>query len=224
MPASTNQLSRTVNGRRPPPVWAWVVLAALILAGATLLILAPEEATIGRGIKIVYVHVALIWTGMLGLVVTGALGFALLASGRRPLHRWMTTLGWVSLVMFAAGVGTSLIAEIVNWGGIAWREPRTATNLNLLAFAAIIQIANSWLSRARLEGALNTIVAVAVLWTTITTELQLHPDNPIGSSSSGTIQFAFYGLFLVASLIGVWWVLYLMRPVAAGQDQAAAGE
>lgn len=217
-------MSEAADGHRQPSVWAWIILGGLILAGAALLIFSPEEATIGRGIKIVYVHVALIWTGMLGLIVTGVLGLALLARGRPPLHRWMTTLGRVSLVMFAAGVGTSLIAEIVNWGGIAWREPRTAANLNLLAFAAIIQIANSWLSRPRLEGALNAVVAAAVLWTTITTELQLHPDNPIGSSSSGTIQFAFYGLFLVSSLIGVWWVLYLVRPSAGGRDQSALGE
>jgi hypothetical protein len=224
VPATSQQMSRTVTGRRQLPAWAWAILGLLILAGAALLIFAPEEATIGQGIKIVYVHVALIWTGMLGLILTGALGLTLLVSGRPKLYSWMTTLGRVSLIMFAAGVGTSLIAEIVNWGGIAWREPRTAANLNLLAFAAVIQIANSWLSHPRLEGALNTIVAAAVVWTTITTELQLHPDNPIGSSSSGMIQFTFYGLFLVSSLIAVWWVLYLVRPSAAHRDQAAGVE
>ena len=34
----------------------------LIIAG--LLVIAPEEKTLGTGIKVVYVHVAMIWTGM----------------------------------------------------------------------------------------------------------------------------------------------------------------
>ena len=43
---------------------------------ALLLWLAPAEQTLGSGITSVYVHVALTWTGMTGLIIAAVLGLA----------------------------------------------------------------------------------------------------------------------------------------------------
>ena len=192
---------------------AWAILGVIVLAAAALLLLAPAEATIGDGIRFVYIHVALIWAGMLLLIVAGLLGMIVLLGGRPGPAGWMQIVAWVALGFFAAGVITSLAAEIVNWGGIAWREPRTAANLNLLAVVVIVQVVSSWLPKSwaatlRLQGALNLLLAVAVVWTTITTELQLHPANAVGDATSRAIQLTFYGLFLLCLLAAVWLILY----------------
>jgi hypothetical protein len=130
----------------------------------------------------------------------------------------------VSLVVFALGVGASLIAEVVNWGGIAWNEPRTAANLNLLALAVIIQVIVSWLHRPRLQGVLHLAVAGAILWTTITTELQLHPSAAVSSSPSNNIRFTFYGLTLCCLLFSAW-VIYFVQtrrsPPAGAADHSS---
>ena len=192
----------------------WLPLGVITLAAAALLLLAPAEATIGDGIRIVYVHVALIWTGMLVLTVAGLLGLVVLLTGRSVVAEWMQIVAWVGLGFFAAGVLTSLAAEIVNWGGIAWREPRTAANLNLLALAVIVQVTSTWLpdrwaASGRLQGLLNLFLAAAVVWTTITTEVQLHPANAVGDATSRTIQLTFYGLFLLSLSAAIWLVLVL---------------
>jgi hypothetical protein len=183
---------------------------AILLSIAILLILlAPAEATIGDGIRIVAIHVSLIWTGMLGLVLTGIMGLVIVAWPDERLLSWMESTARVSLVVYALGVGTSLIAEIINWGGIAWNEPRTAANLNLLALAIIIQVIVSWLHRPRLQGVLHLAVAGAILWTTVTTELQLHPSGAVSSSPSGNIRFTFYALTLCCLLFSAWVICFI---------------
>lgn len=147
---------------------------------------------------------------MLGLLVTGGLGAILLVSPRGRLQRWMTAIGRVSLFVYAAGVGTSLIAEQINWGGIAWQEPRTSANLNLLALAVIVQVVNSWLESRRLSALLNIFVASAVVYMSLTTPLQLHPSDPIRTSSSTEIQLTFYGLFLLY-LAGAGWLVWFIQ-------------
>ena len=52
----------------------WWGLGAIGVVTAVLLLIAPEEATLGAGIRSVYVHVALIWVGLAGFVVAGLLG------------------------------------------------------------------------------------------------------------------------------------------------------
>ena len=192
----------------------WLPLAVIALAAVVILLLAPAEATIGDGIRIVYVHVALIWTGMLVLIFAGALGLIVLFTGRSMQAEWMQVVAWVGLAFFAAGVITSLASEIINWGGIAWREPRTAANLNLLALAVIVQVVNTllpdnWAFRGRLQGALNIILATVVIWTTMTTEVQLHPANAVGNATSRAIQLTFYSLTLLCLTAAIWLVLFV---------------
>lgn len=187
---------------------AWIIPLLILAATVILLSRAPSEATIGGGIHIVYIHVAFIWTGMAGLLVAALLGLVVVATNRPAVHGWMATTAWVSLAFFAVGVGTSLIAEQVNWGGIAWREPRTFANLNLLALATILIVGGSLAGRPRIQAGLYLALAVALIWITATTELQLHPAGAVSSSTSGAIQFTFYGLFALCLLAGSWLVWF----------------
>jgi hypothetical protein len=156
---------------------------------------------------------------MLLLLVAGLLGLLVLPGRPSPLAQWMQIIALVGTTVFAAGVITSLAAEIVNWGGIAWQEPRTAANLNLLAVAVIVQVANSWLANRRLRGVLNLLLAAVVIWTTITTEVQLHPENAVGDATSQTIQLVFYGLTLLSLLAAAWLILVIRGRQLAGQRQ-----
>ena len=189
---------------------ALFAIPTLFLLAAILLTLSvPEEATLGNGIKIVAVHVALIWAGMLGLIAAGIVGTIVLIRPNQPLQLWMNDIATVALLIFALGVGTSLIAEIINWGGIAWNEPRTGANLNLLALAIVLQVGGSWFGGVRLRAATNLGLAIAVVWTTLITDVQLHPSGAVSSSSSTNIQFTFYALTLCCLIIGAWAIWFL---------------
>jgi hypothetical protein len=189
----------------------WLVLGGLITAVLFLLYLAPEEATLGTGIRTVYIHVALTWTGMAGFVLAGLLGLAVLVTANEKLERWMKTLGWTAYGFYVAGVAMSAIASRVNWGGVFWQEPRMAAAFKSLAVATIIVVANMWSPQVRVRGLLQAVIPAAVAWITYTAPLVLHPRNPIFSSEATGIQLAFIGLFLLCAAIAAWIVWRLVR-------------
>lgn len=182
----------------------------LIIAAATVLVwLAPEEKQLGQGIKSVYVHVALIWVGMAGLVAAGLIGIGVLLSASRKLSAWMETVGWVALGFYAAGVSMSILASKVNWGNVFWQEPRMKVALNMLALALIVEIFVSWVPWHRLKGFLSSLLVVILAWTTMSAPLVLHPKNAISSSSSSGIKMTFLGLSLLIAAAAAWIVWFV---------------
>lgn len=185
---------------------AILLVSALLVA--VFLVLAPTERTLGSGIRSVYLHVALIWVGMAGLFLAGLLGVAVVATGQNRLARWMEAVAWVSFLFYTLSGLVSLVAQEVNWGGIAWREPRTAAMVQLVALALIVRVLNSWLPNVRLQGLLNLLVAIALYWSSRTTTLQLHPDDAIGNSTAQGIRLSFFGLTVLLAVVGAWLTLY----------------
>lgn len=201
------------NTARVPHLWfskrntATILLVTALLVAA-FLVLAPTERTLGAGIRTVYLHVALIWVGMAGLFLAGLLGAAVAATGCRQLARWMEAVAWVSFLFYTISGLVSLVAQEVNWGGIAWREPRTAAMVQLVALALIVRVLNGWLPNVRLQGLLNLLVAAALYWSSRTTSLQLHPEDAIGSSTAQAIRLSFFGLTVLFTLVAAWLALY----------------
>lgn len=194
------------------------VLGSILLLSAVVVGMAPTERTLGDGIRVVYVHVALIWTGMLGLLLAGLLGLVLLLNPRRELARWLRPLGKVAFGFYLASSLVSLVAQQVNWGGISWNEPRTEAMLQILAAAMIVHILSAWVWDARIQGGLHALLGLFLIWSWQTTPLQLHPDNPVGTSTSATIPLVFYGLFALCALAATWLALHLRA-----QEQARSG-
>lgn len=175
-----------------------------------LLYLAPEESTLGQGIKTVYMHVALTWTGMAGFVLAGLLGLAVLVTGNRRFAAWMQTLGWVAFGFYTAGIAMSALASKVNWGNVFWQEPRMMAAFNSLAVATIIMAVNIWIPWVRIRGALQALLPVIVFWLTYSAPLLLHPRNPISTSDSLGIKLAFGGMFMLTAAIAAWvvWLVW----------------
>ena len=180
-----------------------------LLAGVVWL--SPAERTLGEGIKWVYVHVALTWTGMTGLAAAALLGLALLITGRPGWEPWTRLTGWVGLGFFAAGWLMSAIASQVNWGGVALNEPRNQVNLQVLAAGVIVVITGSWLSRPRWHGVLYPLLFGWMLWAFAATPVILHPRNPIFSSESPAFAAAFAASYAVSLLAAGALLAYLRR-------------
>ncbi len=185
------------------------VLLTLSLLAALLTIIAPVERTLGSGIRIVYLHVSLTWVGMAGLLLAGVVGLALLIWPRPTLQQWLHVISYVAFGFYVVGAVVSLIAEEVNWGAIFWHEPRTASVLQVVAVGVIVHVAGSWLPRARVQGLLHLALAGFMMWSTMRAELVLHPDNPVGLSSSGGIRLGFYGLTVLFGIAAMWLTLHL---------------
>lgn len=181
----------------------------LAVAIALLLWLAPAEKTLGTGMRSVYLHVGLIWTGIAGFTVGGLLGLLVLWRDDARLDSWAQTVGWVACGFFAAGFLSSMLASSINWGGVFLAEPRNASALMVLSVALIVQIWGSWPVWTRSKGLLRMAVVALFVWSDLTTPLVLHPDDPIRTSTSVAIQYAFLGVFVLFSLTAALLVVAL---------------
>lgn len=185
----------------------WWLLAVIILLQTIVLILAPEERTIGTGIKPVYLHVSLTWTGMVLFILTAVLGLILLFSRREGLATWHRTFYLSALVFFGAGFMISLYASFINWGGIPLQEPkfRLASNvivagvagwyLQELAKPLVLKAISSWIPLGFL------------LLGSSSPRMVLHPDNPVMNSPL-SIMSSFLAMFALALLLAAWFVWY----------------
>lgn len=185
----------------------WAVLGGLLSLAAILLLLAPLERTLGEGIRSVYLHVALTWAGMLGILFAAIPGLWSAANGKRPTIDWARTISWVALTMFALGLLMSLLAASINWGSVFWQEPRTQSALEILALGLIAQIASYWPVPVRLKGSLYILLASFMIWNVSNTPLILHPGNAARTSSSAAIRWSFIGLFALVSGAAAWVVI-----------------
>jgi len=187
----------------------WSVLGVILILALIIILFAPSEQTLGSGIKSVYVHVALTWTGMSGFFVAGAVGLVAALFSRTRLQEWAHSIAWVSLAMFGAGLVMSAWAAIINWGAMFWQEPRSNSALQLLAAGLIVQVINSWSVSYRIKGSLNFLLSLFLLWSVMSTPLVLHPGSAARSSPSSAIRFTFFSLFVLCALAATWIVVYL---------------
>ena len=185
------------------------ILAGIVLLIALILIIAPLERTLGAGIKVVYIHVALIWTGMTGILINGFIGAAVLISGNQKWQQLGQIIGWVALGFLTAGWLMSMVAAQVNWGGIFWGEPRYLALVRVLVVALIVQVLGTWPLNVRLKGLGYLFIPLFFTWLMQITPLVFHPDSPIQNANSSTIQATFLSLFALCFLGAVWGVLNL---------------
>jgi hypothetical protein len=203
----------------PERLWAsrraaLATLAGVIALMALILIVSPADRVLGSAVKIVYLHVALSRAGAAGFYAAGLAGLAALATGSERLAGWMRAAGWAGLILFVAGFLVSGVAQMASWGGIAWREPRVAGALNLLAAAVAVQVLDGWLRQARAGGLLRALLAAFQLWMALNTPNVLHPGSAISGSSSAAIQLTGAALAGLGLLLGVW-IVWQLRVRAA---------
>jgi heme exporter protein C len=192
---------------------------ALVLLAAVVVSAAPAEQTLGDSIRIVYVHVALTWAGLLGFVAAAGAGLGVLVTGRPTWVAWTQALGIVALVLFALGAGTSAIAAQFTWGGGFFAEPRSQVVLRILAVGVLVVIGGAWLPWPRVRAALVLGLVAYVAYALEVTPLTLHPRSPIASSSSAGIRAAFASLFVIFTLLGSWAAWRLQSAASRGSDR-----
>ena len=206
-----------------------VVLFALLLVWV---VLAPSESRLGNLVKLVFVHGALVWSGLLAFTLAGALGLVSLvvrhivgsivpaARKHAPiLYRGTESAGLAALIVWIAYVISSMAVTGLTWGQvIAWNEPRVqATGLILLAALVLFIVA-----RLVANGDFTAIVSVLmgiVPWVVVKQAGVIrHPVDPIGGSESAAMQ-QYYGLILL-TVVGL--TLILIAWLWAGAELKAA--
>jgi hypothetical protein len=160
-------------------------------------VLSPAESRLGNLVKLVYVHGALVWTGLLAFSVAGLLGLVALVVRRPPWYRATRAAGLGALVVWGVYVLSAMAVTGLTWGQlVAWNEPRVrATGLILVAAVVLFMVARL-VDQADFTAIVSLVMGV-VPWVLVgQADAIRHPVDPIGGSGSSAIQ-GFYWLIVV---------------------------
>lgn len=214
--------------KRVLPLLAAVMLVLLVVW----VVLAPSESRLGNLVKLVFVHGALVWTGLLAFSIAGALGLLSLVLSHlvgsvapalrlsAPVwYRGTEAAGLGALIIWLATVVSSMAVTGLTWGQlVAWNEPRVqATGLILLAALALLIVARLVANRdfTAIVGVLMGIVP----WILVQRAGVIrHPVDPIGESQSAAIQIFYLLILLTVVGLGLTLIAWLW---ARAEERAA---
>lgn len=198
-----------IIGKRVLPLLA----GALFVLLGVWIVLAPSESRLGSLVKVVFVHGALVWAGLMAFTIAGVLGLVALfvrhlwgslapsARDRAAVwYRGTEAAELAALMVWVVTVVSSMAVTGLTWGQlIAWNEPRVqATGLILLAALVLFVVAR--LVANHDFTAIVSVLMGIVPWILVRQAGVIrHPVDPIGGSESASIQ-AFYGLILLTIL------------------------
>lgn len=208
--------------------WHWVFPVLVVVAATIVVVLAPAERTLGQAIRIVYVHVALTWTGLFGIGLGAVLGVLVLLTNRPALARWRTAVGDVALAFFGLSVLSSMLAAQLTWGAVFWSEPRMQAALSVIAVGVILRVIAAWAATPRFGALAQIALAAFVALYLPRTPLVLHPGRAALTTPSAAIAATFVVLWTFSMALAAWiaWVVAQRRgrsPSVLGGTHASHG-
>lgn len=182
-----------------------VTLAILL---GVLLVLAPAEARLGHLIKLVYIHAALVWVGMMAFTLAGILGFTALVVRRPIWYQGTEAAANSALILWILYSLSAVLVTGLTWGQwIAWSEPRVRVTASILAAAVLLALAVRLVRNADLTAVASILLGFASWIAVERAEAIRHPVDPIGGSGSAAIQA--YAALIMATVGGLALVLLL---------------
>lgn len=191
-------LTPSEKPRRP----SWALLVINLAAIGLLAAFGPTEKTLGSNMRLIYLHAAWVWSGLITFTAAGVIGLAGLALRRNPLHRWSLALGRTGLFFWLTYLPMSLLVMKMNWGGFFFDEPRWRIPLAFAVTGALLQAGLALVNKPALASVGNLVFAAALLAATLNMESVMHPDSPILTSESASIKLFFAGLLALSLLLG----------------------
>jgi hypothetical protein len=204
-----------------------LLASGLLLLLAVWIVLAPAEARLGQVVKLIYVHGALVWAGLLTFGLAGLLGLVALLlrhvirKRAAAWYRGTRAAGLAALVVWIVYTLSAVLVTGLTWGQwIAWGEPRVrATGMILLAAVAAavaVRLVDQWDFTAMVNVALGIAPWIVVN----RVEAVRHPVNPIGGSGSAAIQGFYLLIVLTVSGLAATLIAWLWAGVElAGHDR-----
>jgi hypothetical protein len=196
------------------PILALGLLLLLVLWT----VLAPAESRLGNVIKVVYVHGALVWAGLLTFSLAGVLGAVALAvrylvrsAGRAAVwYRGTQAAALAALIVWIVYVISSMVVTGMAWGQlIAWNEPRVRVTALILAAALLLAFVARLVNHPDFTAGVNLAMGI-VPWVMVQqVEAIRHPVDPIGGSESASIQLYYLLILLTVVALAMTLVAWL---------------
>lgn len=184
---------------------AGIILSLLI--GILLIWLSPEDKELGSVLKLVYLHGALVDTGLFLFTAVGLVSLISLF-GKSSGFSLLFAIEKTAIIFWVAATIAGNITSRLAWGGIFWGEPRLQATILISLISISIYFISSTSENPKMISLLGTVLALSVWALMIRAGRIMHPDNPFNVSES-SIRFFFVIItltFLIVSILTVCWI------------------
>jgi hypothetical protein len=189
------------------PLLAIVLLAVLVVG----VVLAPAETRLGNLVKLVYVHGALVWTGLFMFSAAGVLGVVAMAvqhlfgwEGRAGFwYRGTESAGLAALLVWIVYAISAMAVTGLTWGQlVAWNEPRVRVTGLILVAAILLFVVARLVHHPDFTALVNVLMGI-VPWVMVRqADVIRHPVDPIGGSGSSAMQGFYWLIVLTVAALG----------------------
>ena len=186
-----------IQPRLRQPIWFILTLLAIVLVS----LLTPAEKSLGFKLRLVYLHGAWVWAGILAFGAAALAGLVGLFSPQR-YARWSLALGRTGLFFWLTYLPMSLLVMQLMWGGLFFDEPRWRIPFLIAIAEVILQVALAVLDTPRVTCAANLLFGIAIYALLLPAGSVLHPESPVFDSDSLIIKVIFIALLLLTSALG----------------------
>jgi len=183
-----------------------------LLAIAVMTFFGPEEASLGKSVRLVYLHGAWVMTAE-GLFYLAALSGAIaLLTKKSRFYAWSAALGKSGIFYWLSYLPLSLLAMQANWNGLFLAEPRFRFALTFAVFGLLLQVGLWMLEQDWLTALANILFILALRFTFSNAENVMHPPpSPIFKSGNAAIIGFFVGLNLLVWVSAYFVTRYFYR-------------
>jgi hypothetical protein len=180
---------------KSPVLWTIIFL---LMAGLVT-VFAPLEKTLGTNARIVYLHGAWVWVGVILFAVAALVGLVGILKRSRLINGWSRALGRTAMFFWITFLPMSLYLMEANWNGLFLDEPRWRIPFSFAVSGLLLQMGVSFLS-TNWAALANIGFAIALFSAMRGMDEVLHPVSPILTSGAASIQI-FFGLILLLLLL-----------------------
>lgn len=183
----------------PIRIYLAICLAVILLV----LILIPAEQTLGNGIRLIYLHAAWVWTGIVLYTIAGVVGLAAVFIRKIALHRWSAALGRTALLFWLTYLPMSLLVMQQNWNGLFFAEPRWSIPFSLAVASLLLQVGVFFINQPVITSIANLGFGTLLVINMSKLQSVLHPESAIQQSGSLTIKSLFVLLLVFTIFTGL---------------------
>jgi len=182
---------------------AWIWMSVTMIAIGIITIFGPAEHSLGKHIRIVYLHGAWVWASLGAFMIAGAAGIIGLLTRRKDFYRWSEAFGRTGLVFWITYLPFSLVAMESNWNGLFLAEPRWKLALVFAITGVLLQVGLSLVDHPEWTAVLNFAFLVTLMVALVRTPIVMHPSAPIFNSDAWRIQLYFFAM-VILTLFAMW--------------------
>lgn len=205
---------------RISPLYLFILLILIIFAVSST---GPPEQSLGSNVRLVYLHGAWVWTSLFGFIASGVMGIAGFLLNREALHNWSLALGRSGLFFWITYLPISLWAMELNWNGLFLEEPRWRVAIDFAIVGILFQIAIFLLQHPRWGSLLNIFFISSLGYILLQTDQVMHPNSPIATSGSTSIQVFFATLTFLCLAAGLLLARWLFQQFTHSQAHFREG-